>query len=89
MYLDLWGSRFRDGCSKELGLDPWLELGSGGVGHLLRWLLGCLGLHCHLLGANLREVTKVKLTQLTDSLYLPNMIIISQKLIYLGSKNTP
>ena len=59
MYLDLLtssGFLSSDGCSEELGLDSWLELGGGGVGHLLlRLLLSRLGcLHRHLLGAKLR-----------------------------------
>lgn len=68
MYLDLLRSSgflsLGYGCSKELGLDPWLELGSSSVGHFLLRLLGRLGrLHCHLLGADLREITKVKVIQ--------------------------
>ncbi len=60
MYLDLLGSggflSLSDGCSEELGLDSWLELGGGSVGHLLLLLLGRLGcLHRHLLGADLQE----------------------------------
>lgn len=56
MYLDLLSSggflSLSDGCGEELGLDSWLELGGGSVGHLL--LLRRLGrLHRHLLGANL------------------------------------
>lgn len=78
MYLDLLGSSgflsLWEGCSKELGLDSWLELGGGSVGHLLL-LLGWLGcLHCHLLGADLREVTKLQLITVTQS-SLPNKLI--------------
>lgn len=65
MYLDLLGPSgfLSDGCRKELGLDSWLELGGGSVGHLLLLLswLGCL--HCHLLGSDLREISKLQLIQ--------------------------
>lgn len=60
-YLHLLGpsgfSSLGDGGSEELGLDARLELGGGSIGDLLL-LLGGLGtLHCHLLGAQLRERT--------------------------------
>lgn len=65
MYLDLLGASgflsLGNGCSEKLGLDSWLELGGGSVGHfLLLLLLGWLGsLHCHLLGADLRETAQL------------------------------
>lgn len=64
MYLDLLGSsgflRLGNGCSKELGLEPLLELGGGSICHLLLWLLGWLAcLHCDLLGSNLRKITRL------------------------------
>lgn len=57
MYLDLLRSRrflsLADVCRKELGLDSWLELGGGSIGHLLLLLLGWL-CSLHLLGVDAR-----------------------------------
>ena len=57
-YLDLLSSGgllgLGDGGSEELGLDPRLQLGGGGIGHLLLLLGRLCCLHCHLLGANLK-----------------------------------
>jgi len=59
-YLDLLGPcgflSLGDGSSEELGLDSLLELCRGGIGHLLL-LLG--GLHCDLLGGDLRKITEL------------------------------
>lgn len=60
VYLDLLGARGFLGLGErrgeELRLDSLLELGGGGVGHLLlRWLSR---LHRHLLGADLRGMER-------------------------------
>lgn len=58
VYLDLLGPRGFLGRgerrSEKLRLDSWLELGGGGVGHLLLRRLSRL--HRHLLGADLRGI---------------------------------
>lgn len=58
--LDLLGTSgflgLSDGCSGEkLGLDPWLELSGGCIGHLLLLLCRLSCLHCHLLGSDLKQ----------------------------------
>lgn len=58
--LDLLGTSgflgLSDGCSGEkLGLDPWLELSGGCIGHLLLLLCRLSCLHCHLLGSDLKK----------------------------------
>lgn len=62
-YLDLLGSG-----GEELGLDSWLELGGGSVGHLLLLLLGRLSrLHRHLRGADLRRKDTDTVQTVTES----------------------
>lgn len=78
MYLDLLGSSgllsLGDGCSKELRLDSWLELGGGGVGHLLLLLGWLCCLHRHLLGADLRGT---KVTVNTVQIYVYAVFVAS------------